>query len=54
MVADDHHKLTIHNRKKHLSVFRQFIRALVLFQLNRYNKDTDPGGWLTISDICYH
>jgi hypothetical protein len=26
---------------------------LILFQLNRY-KDTDPGGWLTISDICYH
>ena len=53
VVADDHHKLTIHNRKKDLSVFRQFIRALILFQLNRY-KDTDPGGWLTISDICYH
>jgi hypothetical protein len=36
VVADDHHKLTIHNRKKDLSVFRQFIRALILFQLNRY------------------
>jgi hypothetical protein len=53
VVADDHHKLTIHNRKKDLSVFCQFIRALILFQLNRY-KDTDLGGWLTISDICYH